>query len=97
VRLHDVHDRRGRPDQWRIDDRTGRLVAGGSGASLGVGDIVTVEIQRVDLASRHLDLRLTELPRRAAGAAAPAPAPRPKGERKHRKGYKQGRRGRRGR
>ena len=95
VRLHDVHDRGARPDQWRIDDRTGRLVARRSGASLAVGDIVTVEIQRVDLASRHLDLRLIEMPRKAG--SAPAAAPLPKGKRKGKGGYKQGRRGRRSR
>jgi hypothetical protein len=68
-------------------------VAGRSGASLGIGDVVMVEVQRVDLASRHLDLRLTELPKRVE---RPVPE-RPKEKRKGKKGYKQGRRGRKSR
>jgi ribonuclease R len=92
VRMQDMPQPGGRPDHWRADDRTGRLVAKRSGASLGVGDIVMVEIQRVDLASRHLDLRLTELPRPADHPAAERPRDKRKG-----KGYKQGRRGRKSR
>ncbi|MHC4415618.1 MAG: ribonuclease R family protein [Planctomycetota bacterium] len=93
----------GRADRWVADHRTGRLVAERSGASIGVGDIVTVEVLRVDLASRHLDLKLTALsPSAAREAPAPrrkkkeaaAPAARPGGKRK---GSKQGRRGRKGR
>ncbi|MHC4304292.1 MAG: ribonuclease R family protein [Planctomycetota bacterium] len=93
VKTQDMPQPGGRPDLWRADDRTGRLVAKRSGASLGIGDIVMVEIQRVDLGSRHLDLRLTELPRRADH---PAPE-RPREKRKGKGGYKQGRRGRRSR
>ncbi|MHC4589057.1 MAG: hypothetical protein ACYTAQ_06885, partial [Planctomycetota bacterium] len=93
VRTQDMPQAGGRPDHWQADDRTGRLVAKRSGASLGVGDIVMVEIQRVDLGSRHLDLRLTELPRQPDRATASPP----KEKRKGKKGYKQGRRGRRSR
>jgi hypothetical protein len=68
-----------------------------------VGDVVKVQIARVDLAARHLDLRLAELPRRAEAdgetgkprAQRPPSAPR-RGKGKLR-GYRQGRRGRRGR
>jgi ribonuclease R len=101
VRLQDMPQPGGRPDDWRADDRTARLVAKRSGASLGIGDIVTVEIQRVDLGARHLDLRLTGLPRRAERPGAePPPAKRKeksKQEHKGRQGYKRGRRGRRSR
>ena len=83
---------------WLADERTGRLVDGRSGASLGIGDVVTVLIQRVDLASRHLDLQITKLAKRTA---APAKVARRKTDvpdrgRGKRKGYKQGRRGRKG-
>jgi ribonuclease R len=94
VSMQDMPQAGGRPDHWRVDNQTARLVAKRSGASLGVGDIVMVEIQRVDLASRHLDLRLTDMPRKIEGTAA---APRPKEKRKGKGGYKQGRRGRRSR
>jgi ribonuclease R len=106
VRMADMPQSGGKPDDWRSDPRTGRLVAKRSGAALGIGDLVTVQVQRVDLASRRLDLRLTKLPSRSDQASAPRP-PRPiatgarprrataaKGKRK---GYGQGRRGRRGR
>jgi ribonuclease R len=85
----------GRADQWRTDERTGRLVAGRSGASIGIGDLVTVQIQKIDLASRQMDLRITELPKRAKEPPKVKPLPADRG-RGQRKGYKQGRRGRKG-
>jgi ribonuclease R len=94
VKVDDMPQAGGRPDHWRKDERTARLVAKRSGASLGVGDIVMVEIQRVDLASRHLDLRLTGLPRTPE---RPVAADKPKAKRKSKGGYKQGRRGRKSR
>ena len=93
VTTQDMPQPSGRPDHWQADDRTGRLVAKRSGASLGIGDIVMVEIQRVDLGARHLDLRLTGLPTRVD---RPAPE-QPKAKRKSKGGYKQGRRGRKNR
>jgi ribonuclease R len=93
VTMQDMPQPSGRPDHWQADDRTGRLVAKRSGASLGIGDIVMVEIQRVDLGARHLDLRLTGLPTRVD---RPAPE-QPKAKRKSKGGYKQGRRGRKNR
>jgi hypothetical protein len=48
----------------------------------------------VDLASRHLDLRLTGLPRTPE---RPVAADKPKAKRKSKGGYKQGRRGRKSR
>jgi ribonuclease R len=93
VAVQDMPQSRGRSDHWQADVRTGRLVAKRSGASLGIGDIVMVEIQRVDLGARHLDLRLTELPKRVDH---PAPE-QPRGKRRGKGGYKQGRRGRRSR
>ncbi len=99
VPMQDLPQGGSRPTPWRVDERTGRLVTGRSGASLGIGDVVTVLIQRVDLASRHLDLRLTELPKRATAVAPVTPrrkADEPDRGRGKRKGYKKGRRGRKG-
>ena len=105
VRMQDMPQAEARSDRWVADERTGRLVAQRSGASLAIGDLVTVQILRVDLASRHLDLKLVGLPSKGGGVgrlskppkATPKAAQRaapPKGKRK---GYKQGRRGRRSR
>ena len=49
-----------REDRWSIDDRSGRLVAQRSGASIGLGDQVRVKIMRVDLAARQLDVAIVE-------------------------------------
>ncbi|MDY7108778.1 MAG: S1 RNA-binding domain-containing protein, partial [Planctomycetota bacterium] len=97
VKMSDVSAPDGRPDRWKVDEATGRLQGHRSGASLGIGDIVTVQIINVDLASRHLDLLLTDLPPRSV---AEAPVPRKRGgagskAKGKRKGYKKGRRGRR--
>lgn len=104
-------------DRWSINESTGRATAQRSGAVIAVGDIVTVQIVAVNLASRHLDLVITEFPRRAAAPAKPhhkgarderhadergtrrghAIGSGKKPQRGKRKGYKQGRRGRRSR
>jgi ribonuclease R len=108
VRAADMPAHGDRPDQWVADDRTGRLVAKRSGAALGVGDIVTVQIVRVDLASRHLDLAITQLPQRTDHAhkekkhkepkkKRPAAAGKRGKEKGKRKGHGKGRRGRKGR
>ena len=105
VRPDDMPQSRGREDRWVVNERSGKLVAGRSGASLSPGDIVTVRILRVDLASRHLDLELTKLPEKSkppprslarvsANAGDKEKKARTQGKRK---GYKQGRRGRKGR
>ncbi len=94
----------GRSKRHRVEGRAGRMTTRRAGESCGIGDIVTVQIVRVDPAARHLDLRLTALPERAGAAGAGGRSrrrreqtgvpERPKGKRK---GYKQGRRGRRSR
>ncbi len=66
MRTQDLPQSQGRPDLWRVNESTGRLVANRSGATVGIGDIVTVKIVQVDLASRHLDLMMTQLPERTA-------------------------------
>ena len=106
VKSQDLPQSGHRADQWQTDAQTGRLVARRSGTSLGIGDVVTVQIVRVDLASRHLDLRLTALAPPAAQTAKPSSAAKRRKEKSaasgparggKRKGFKQGRRGRRGR
>jgi ribonuclease R len=101
VKAQDLAQAAGKPDRWVVSDATGRLVAQRSGASIGVGDIVTVRIVNVDLASRHLDLMMVDLPEQPEERAGSEEKPRSKGgkgkrEKGKRKGYKQGRRGRRG-
>ncbi len=101
VRLTDMPESKGRPDRWASDDRSGRLVAHRSGASLGIGDVVTVQIARVDLSSRRLDLRLTAMPQRSGDAQPVAvvvtPKRRNKKKERGRKGKQQARGKRRGR
>ncbi len=91
----------GKGIRWEADEWRGRLAAGRHGPAIAIGDIVTVQIERVDPASRHLDLRVTELAERPETpvAAGPPRPPERAGRRTQgkRKGYKQGRRGRRGR
>ncbi|MFO0827211.1 MAG: VacB/RNase II family 3'-5' exoribonuclease [Phycisphaerales bacterium] len=101
----------GRPDRWMPAAGTGRLVAKRSGASIGLGDLVVVRIDRIDLAARQLTLglvRLAATPPRIGGteeaAAAGSSRNYDRGGKAQRgrvdgkrKGYKQGRRGRRSR
>ncbi len=55
----------GREDLWDRDERSGRLVARRSGASIGLGDAVRVRIMRADPEARQLDLAIIELVDRA--------------------------------
>ena len=61
VRMHEL-PQGARADRWQINDRTGRLSSSRSGASIGLGDIVTVQIARIDLGTRRMDLLITKLP-----------------------------------
>ncbi len=54
----------GRRDRWVEIEGQGRVVAKGSGAVLAVGDPITVQIMRIDLASRQMDLLVTQRPNR---------------------------------
>jgi ribonuclease R len=63
----------GRADRWQIAAATGRLVAARSGASIGLGDLVRVAIDRIDLAARQMTLRLVRFADKPA-LAAPADA-----------------------
>ena len=92
---------------WRQDRMTGRLFAPRGGASIGVGDRVVVQIVQIDLPSREMDLEVVSY----ESIAPPEPKEQKEGWRSaadsrkdrggkpkkgKRKGYKMGRRGRRG-
>jgi ribonuclease R len=55
----------GRLDRWNRDQRSGRLVASRSGASIGLGDRLTVRITSVDLRGRQLNLEVAKFGRPA--------------------------------
>ncbi len=108
----------GRAERWTLVPTTGRLMAARGGASIGVGDLVRVAIDRIDLAARQMTLRIVrfaEAPPLALDATG-APKPGHKGPRDgvydpnarggkgsrgrvdgHRRGFKQGRRGKKSR
>jgi ribonuclease R len=64
VKSHDLPQPGGRADRWIHHHQSGRLIAERSGMSFGVGDVVTVQIARIDLPSRKMDLIITALPER---------------------------------
>jgi ribonuclease R len=113
VRFSALPSSRDRPDRWTVNERTGRLVSVRSGASIGMGDRVKVGIQAIDLASRTLDLAITALPRQGPAASGTQADERRLADRDarrdllhrdvtssrrgHKRGFKQGRRGRKGR
>ncbi len=66
VAMKDMPQAGGKPDRWRVDESTGRVVAQRSGLSLAIGDIVTVQIVAIDLPSRTMDLMITKTPQRTA-------------------------------
>ncbi|MCA9291658.1 MAG: VacB/RNase II family 3'-5' exoribonuclease [Phycisphaerales bacterium] len=55
----------GKPDSWVQNESTRRLVARRSGASVGLGDLVTAKIIAIDLVARQMELVITKLPARA--------------------------------
>jgi ribonuclease R len=99
VKTADLPQSGDRPDRWRINEATGRLHAARSGATIGIGDIVTVQIANVILAARQLDLLMTNLPVPSSppdgrGDGEPRRGDRKsKGKSKHQKNRKAERRG----
>ncbi len=57
VRYEDLFD-----DWWDVDDRAGVVRGQRTGIKLGIGDVVTARIVRVDVARRELDLAIVKLP-----------------------------------
>jgi len=96
IRYEDLMD-----DWWDVDERAGRVRGQRTGTKIGIGDLVTARVARVDPARRELDLSIVELvgrPGRLGGGAAPQ---REREKKKSGSGGKrpnrQGRRGRKGR
>ncbi|MBL9119475.1 MAG: VacB/RNase II family 3'-5' exoribonuclease [Phycisphaerae bacterium] len=108
----------GKPDRWMVVASTGRLVAQRSGASIGLGDLIRVAIDRIDLAARQMTLRIVRFAQAAPLSLDESGAPKQgQGGRKddtydpnarggkgsrgringHRRGFKQGRRGKKSR
>src|SRR5262249_32601255 len=56
VKVMDLSERGGKADRWVFHEATGRLVAQRSGASIGLGDLVRVQVVAVDLPSRTMEL-----------------------------------------
>tara|TARA_B110000495_G_C22961304_1_gene563512 strand:+ start:24 stop:1388 length:1365 start_codon:yes stop_codon:yes gene_type:complete len=69
-----------RRDRWVAIEGQGRMVAKNSGAVIAIGDPVTVQVIRVDMASRHLELMLKTRPERTVTDLARAPQPRREGK-----------------
>ncbi|MEY4116783.1 MAG: Ribonuclease [Planctomycetota bacterium] len=55
----------GRIDRWNRDQRSGRLIAGRSGASIGLGDRIVARITSIDLRGRQLNLEIARFGRAA--------------------------------
>jgi len=63
----------GRVDRWNRDQRSGRLIAGRSGASIGLGDRLVVRITSIDLRGRQLNLEIARFGRAAITVEAELP------------------------
>lgn len=55
----------GRIDRWNRDQRSGRLIASRSGASIGLGDRIVARITSIDLRGRQLNLEIARFGRPA--------------------------------
>jgi len=105
VKMNDLPSPLARQEErWRINERTGRLTGQKSGASIGLGDRVDVQIMAIDLGTRQMDLLIQRLPSRDEQphvTRQSQPYSRKKVEaegykrrQKNRAGFKKGRRGR---
>ncbi len=104
IRLREI----GSGERWQKQESTGRMTSPRSGASLGVGDAVEVKIANINLSMRQMELSLVKVVKKSSvgggddtirgkrdkGFVGGRGAPR--SERGHKKGFKQGRRGKRG-
>jgi len=98
VKTEDLQAPGGRSDRWKLFEHMNRLVAERSGASIGLGDEVEVQIVSIDLQSRQMELVITKKPDRVTHVPTRRESKRSDTRergRKHRKGYGRGRRGRR--
>lgn len=76
VRMADMPSSGDRAERWAVNERSGRLTSARSGASIGVGDVIRVQIARINLAARQMDLLITQLPE-GEGKLATKGEPRP--------------------
>jgi len=77
-----------RRERWVEREGQGRMVAKGSGAVIAIGDPVTVQVIRVESASRHLELMLKERPDRTVADLPRQPKPRREGPSKQKRSTK---------
>ena len=63
----------GRIDRWTRDQRSGRLIAGRSGASIGLGDRIVARITSIDLRGRQLNLEIARFGRAAINVEGELP------------------------
>ncbi len=71
VKFNALPSSRDRADRWLLNERTGRLVSARSGATIGLGDPVKVKILSINLASRSMDLAITQLGRKKESTTSP--------------------------
>ena len=64
-------------DWWDVDAKAGHIRGQRTGKRIGIGDVVTVRVARVDLPRRELDLAVTELKGRKGGHEELTDAPAP--------------------
>ena len=64
----------GRLDRWTRDQRSGRLIASRSGASIGLGDRIVARITSIDLRGRQLNLEIAKFGRPAIAVEGDLPA-----------------------
>jgi ribonuclease R len=80
-------------DWWSVDENAGVIRGQRTGKRIGIGDLVTARIARVDPPRRQLDLAIIELLGRAGHPAPPEPGtkrPQPKGRGKSQKAPQRG-------
>ena len=74
---------------WRptdVDAKAGHIRGQRTGKRIGIGDVVTVRIARIDLPRRELDLSVTELKGRKGGHEELTDAPAPEIRQRPQKG-----------
>jgi ribonuclease R len=83
IRYQDLAD-----DWWDVDERGGFVRGQRTGKKIGIGDVVTVRIVKVDTARRELDLALLNLDKPAGHKSTDVSGggPKKKAKKPHRKG-----------
>jgi ribonuclease R len=79
IRYEDLLD-----DWWDVEERAGIIRGQRTGMKIGIGDVAKVQIVKVDVPRRELNLVVREVQRRGGGAQSQAPAQQPKPKKKDR-------------